>query len=72
MRYDGLLSPSFRLALKEVCARIELAFGFAVATVHVEQIPMLEMTCRYRGHVPTYLYSLIPNRRMAMEGGPTG
>jgi len=72
VRHYGLLSPSFRLGLKEVCARIELAFGFAVATVHVEPVPMPEMTCRYCGHVLTYLYSLIPNRRMAMEGGPPG
>lgn len=72
VRYYGLSSPSFRLGLKEVYARIELAFGFAVATVHVEQVPMAEMTCRRCGHALTYLYSLIPYQSLAREGESPG
>ncbi len=72
VRYFGVFSPSFRLDLDNIRARIELAFGFAAKIVQMEMISLPAMTCPSCGHTLTYLYSLLPHRPMAMEGGPPG
>ena len=71
VRYYGVLSPSFRLGLENIRARIEIAFGFTLEVAQIV-ISLPVMACPKCGHVLTYLYSLLPHRRIAMEGGPPG
>lgn len=72
VRYFGLLSPSFRLALEDVRAKIELAFGFALGVVQVQPISMPIMICPRCGHLLTYVYSLLAHRHVALKGEPPG
>lgn len=72
VRYYGLLSPASRIPLEEVRAKIEFAFGFAVATPQVEPVPLPQMSCRHCGQELTYRHSILPHRRRSVAGVPSG
>jgi hypothetical protein len=72
VRYYGLLSPASRIPLEEVRAKIEFAFGFALTTAEVEQVPLPAMTCRHCGCDLTYRHSILPHHRRIAVGAPSG
>jgi hypothetical protein len=72
VRYYSLLSPSCRIPLEEVRARIEFAFGFAVTTPVIEPAALPAMMCRHCGHALTYSHSILPHQRRIIPWGPAG
>jgi hypothetical protein len=62
VRYYGFLSPGSKVPLEEVRTRIEMAFGFEIATPQVEPEPLPPMKCRHCDTPMIWLYSILPHR----------
>jgi hypothetical protein len=72
VRYYGFLSSGFKMPLKEVRARIEMAFGFELPDPQVEPEPLPQILCRHCGHVLIYRFSILPHRRRRLTAAPSG
>jgi hypothetical protein len=72
VRYYGFLSPSSKVSLEEVRARIEMAFGFEITTLQVEPEPLPPMKCRHCDSPMIWRYSILPHRRRREFGVPSG
>ena len=72
VRYYGFLSPGSKVPLEEVRTRIEMAFGFEIATPQVEPEPLPPMKCRHCDRPMIWLYSILPHRRRREFGVPSG
>lgn len=70
VRYYGFLSPTSKVTLDEVRAKIELAYGFEVAEPAAELEPLQPMKCRQCGWTLKYIFFILPNRNI--QGGPSG
>jgi hypothetical protein len=57
----GFLSPSSSVPLEQVRTRIELAYGFAVATPEIETEPP-PLRCPHCGGKLIYWLSILPQR----------
>jgi hypothetical protein len=64
VRYYGFLSPSSKVTIEEVRARIELAYGFTVTTPEkvTEQLP--PMACKKCGKTLRYVFYTLPTRQL--------
>jgi hypothetical protein len=69
VRYYGFLSPTANVTIDEVRARIELAYGFTVATPTVTIEPLPSMSCKHCGFTLRYIFYLLPKSN---PPGPSG
>jgi len=60
VRYYGFLHPCCSVSLKEVSARIELAFDFELKVSRPEKKPLPELVCPKCGGKLVYQYSILP------------
>ncbi len=70
VRYYGFLSPTSKVTLNEVRAKIELAYGFDLAEPTAEPEPQETTTCRHCGGPLKYVFYIPPIGNM--QGGPPG
>lgn len=70
VRYYGFLSPNSAVSLEEVRAKIELAYGFDVATPQYEPKPKPGLTCRGCGSLVRFQFLILPPQRSPPE--PSG
>jgi len=60
VRYYGFLSPSSNVTIEEVCAKIELAYGFTITAPKTEIEPLSPMACKHCGFKLRYVFYILP------------
>lgn len=69
VRYYGFLNPSSNVSIDDIRARIELAYGFAIATPTETIEPLPHMSCNQCGFKLRYIFFVLPKSRLP---GPSG
>lgn len=69
VRYYGFLNPSSKVSIKEVCARIELAYGFTITTPKAESEPLPPMSCKQCGFKLRYVFYMLPRPDLPAPSG---
>ncbi len=68
VRYYGFLSPTAKMPLEEVKARVELAYGFAVTPPQRPPVPPQTFVCPCCGGALRFHRSLQPGWRNSISG----